>query len=177
MLALFCATLSMISSCDSCICDANDDADSVDAYSLDLSWLAIGTWSIENFNLVLNICHMGKEDNVGSRGERGWWAKHVTPIVIGSREGGEDGIASIAGGRKKQVIVNSLIIGVTFREIILSSLGVLMGTSLLMTILNVLGQLAATCPTLALVALSCGADLKIILSAFLLLLLSIIPLL
>jgi len=60
------------------------------------------------------------------------------------RGGGEGGVGSKAGEEKGQVTVNSLIIGVTFREIVLSSLGALMRTPSLMAILNGLVQLAAT---------------------------------
>ena len=64
--------------CDStCTCDAKDDnADSIDekddANSLDLSWLAMKTRSMENFDLVLNIYHKGKTGGVESWGRKGW---------------------------------------------------------------------------------------------------------
>ena len=91
---LFCATLSLIFLCDSCtdLVDAKDDAN-----SFDLSWLAMGTRSMEYLNLVLNIYHKEKEDGAGNKGGRGWWPKQVTTVRIGSRGGGEGGVGSRAG--------------------------------------------------------------------------------
>jgi len=65
---------------------------------------------------------------------------------VGSREGGEGNVGSKIREGKGRVTVNSLIIGVTFREIVLLDLGASMGSPSLMAILNGLGQLAVTCP-------------------------------
>ena len=46
----------------------------------------------------------------------------------------------------KKITLNSLIKGVTFGEIVLSGLEASMETLSMMTILNGVGQLAATCP-------------------------------
>jgi len=50
--------------------------------------------------------------------------------------------------KKERVAIYSVIIGASFREIIISGLGTSMGTPSLMTILSGLEQLAATCHNL-----------------------------
>ena len=84
-------------------------------------------------------------------------------IRINNNESGEGSVGSRAGRGKGQTIfvvatkrtiaiavgeatLNSLITGVTFREVVLLGLGASMETFLVMTILNGLGQLAATYP-------------------------------
>jgi len=39
---------------------------------------------MENFDLVLNICHKEKEDGVDGRG-RDWWPKQTTIVGIDSK--------------------------------------------------------------------------------------------
>jgi len=130
-------------------CNANDDPDSVDikddADSIDISWLATGTRSMKKFNLVFKICDKGKENGIDTKGWRGWWPKQITTVGIDSRGGGEDGVGSRAREEKGRVTVNFLTTRVTFREIMLSGLGALIGSPSLMAILNGLGQLSATC--------------------------------
>jgi len=101
--------------------------------------------SMKIFDLVLNIDQKRKRDGVSTRRGRDWSSKYITTARISSRGGGEGGVNSKAKKGKRRVTVNSLIIGVTFREIELSELGTSMGTLSLMAILNRLGQLTATC--------------------------------
>jgi len=144
MVGIILCNLSLILSCSLCTCDAKDDATG-DADSMTLYWSTMGIRFVENFDLVPNIGHKRKGDGVGNRGISGWWSKQVTTIGIGSKGGG-DGVGSRARKGRGQMIVNSLITWVAFKEIVLSGLGASMKTPSLMAILDGLGQLAVTCP-------------------------------
>jgi len=101
----------------------------------------------------------GGEVGVDNRAEEG---KQVTTAWVDSKRGGEGSVNSRADVGKRQTTVaaatkgtiamsagkttlNSLIIRVTFEEIVLSGLGTLMETLSVIAILNELGQLAGTC--------------------------------
>ena len=140
-LALFYLILSLISSCGVYTCDAKDDAELPTWH-----WSFMEIRYVENFDLEPTICLKRKEDGVSSRGERGWWPKQVTIVGVSSKRDEEGSVCSRAGEEKGRVIVNSLITGVTFGEIVLSGLEVSMNTLSVMAILNGFGQLAATCP-------------------------------
>jgi len=100
----------------------------------------MGIRSMENFNIVPNIDHKRKGYGVGSRGVKGWWPKQVTTARVGSIGGGEGSAGSKDGEETWRVAVNSLIIRVILREIVIWSLGASMQTLSLMAILNGLEQ-------------------------------------
>ena len=105
---------------------------------------------MENFNFGHNTFHKGKKDGVDNRGER----KQVMTVGVDSKGGGEggtdnrarEGRMTVATATKgtivvttRETILNSLITGVTFEEIMLSGSGISMKTLTMMAILIGLG--------------------------------------
>ena len=97
------------------------------------------------FDLVTNIGHKRKWDNVSSSGGSDWWPKQVTTVSVGRGRGEESSVGSRVGDGKGRVTVISLVIRVTFEEIVLSGSGASIKTLSVMAILNELGWLAVTC--------------------------------
>ena len=79
-----------------------------------------------------------KESREGGVGSRGGEGKGRTTAVIATK-------GTIAATVRK-ITLNSLMIGVAFREMVLSGLGASMKTLSMMAILNGVGQLAAKYP-------------------------------